>query len=156
MFFFYPYVQMLPNWSKNLHDTQTQQILNIYYWNFLLDNVGGCKSMWKVHSCGTTASNCKATQNNGFKICRLIWVGTVPFFEWGQHFVIWRWSEWRFNQKANPNLISKLLPLKITIDIPITISYIIKLQCLKFGLWVVTSNMQTSIPWELSKKKIDL
>ena len=30
--------------------------------------------------------------------------------------------------KTNPNLFSKLLPLKTTIDIPITISYITKLQ----------------------------
>ena len=27
-----PYVQMIPDWSKYLHDTQTQHIINIYCW----------------------------------------------------------------------------------------------------------------------------
>ena len=39
-----------------------------------------------------------------------------------------------FIKNLNPNLISKLLPLKTTIDIPIIISYITKLQHIKFGL----------------------
>ena len=32
-----PYVQIIGNWFENLHDTWTQQILNIYRWNFWLD-----------------------------------------------------------------------------------------------------------------------
>jgi hypothetical protein len=62
--------------------------------------------------------------------------------------------EWRFDKKKiNSNLFSKLLPLKTTIDIPHTISFIAELQCSKFGLEVVTSSMQTSIRLDLSKKK---
>ena len=117
--------------------------------------VGGCKSMWKVCYCGTIVSNSKALQkskNNSFKMCEPIWVGILPLFWMRVTFVIWRWFEWRFNQKFNPNLISKLLPLKTIIDIPIIISYITKLQQLKFGLWIVTSNLQTSIQLDLSKK----
>ena len=37
-------------------------------------------------------------------------------------------------KKPNPNLISKLLPLKTSIDIPIIISYTTKLHPFKFGL----------------------
>ena len=33
MFIIDPYVQMIPNWSKNVRDTQMQHILNIYHWN---------------------------------------------------------------------------------------------------------------------------
>ena len=57
-----------------------------------------------------------------------------------------------FNQNTNPNLISKLLPLETNIDIPIMISYVTKLQCLKFGLFVVTSNLQTFVRLDLSNK----
>jgi hypothetical protein len=32
-FFVDRYVQMIINWYENLHDTQTQHIHNIYYWN---------------------------------------------------------------------------------------------------------------------------
>ena len=52
-------------------------------------------------------------------------------------------------KNTNPSLVFKLLPLKITIDIPIIILYIIKLQLLKYGLRVVTSNMQTLIRFDL-------
>ena len=45
-----------------------------------------------------------------------------------------------------------MLPLKTNIYIPIVISYIVELQRLKFGFWVVTSNLQTSIQLDLSKK----
>ena len=38
-----PYVQIIPNWSENLHDTQMQHILNNYYYNFSWTCVGGCK-----------------------------------------------------------------------------------------------------------------
>ena len=44
--------------------------------------------------------------------------------------------------KTNPNLISRMLPLKATIGIPIRISYVTKLQHVKFGLWIVTSNLK--------------
>ena len=44
------------------------------------------------------------------------------------------------------------MPLETTIGIPIIIFYIIKLQCLKFGLWVVISNLQTCVRWDLSTK----
>ena len=47
-------------------------------------------------------------------------------------------------KKLNLNLIYKLLPLKTTIGIPIMICYIVELECLKCGLWVLTCNMQTS------------
>ena len=57
-----------------------------------------------------------------------------------------------FNQNTNPNLISKLLPLKTNIDIPIMISYVTKLQCLKFGLSIVISNLQTFVRLDLSNK----
>ena len=46
--------------------------------------------------------------------------------------------------------------LKTAIDIPIIIFYMIKLQHLKFGLWVDTSNLQTSIWLNLSKKRLQI
>ena len=36
----------------------------------------------------------KESQNNGLKICKPVWVGILPSFEWGWHFGIWSWFEW--------------------------------------------------------------
>ena len=55
-----------------------------------------------------------------------------------------------------PKIISKLLPLKTTIDTLIIISSIIELQHLKSGPCEVTSNLQTSIRSDLSKKALEL
>ena len=77
----------------------------------------------------------------------------TPLLNKGNIFFIWRWFEWRFEQKTNLNLISIMLPLKTTIDIPIIISYTTKLQPLKYRLWVIASNMQTSIRLDLSWEK---
>ena len=49
---------------KKFYDTQTQHVLNIYCWFFCWTYVGGCKWTWKVHNCGTVASNCKASPKN--------------------------------------------------------------------------------------------
>ena len=87
-------------------------------------------------------------KNNDFEIFELNWVGIWPLF-WFKVTFCHRWFEWMFDNKTNPNLIYKLLPLKTTIDIPHTISFIAKLQILKFGLWVVTSSMNTSIRLDL-------
>ena len=76
-------------------------------------------------------------------IASLFWMRVI--------FGIWSWFEWRFDKKTNPNLIFKLLPFKVTIDIPIIISYIIELQCLKSGFWIVTSKMQTPTWLDSSK-----
>ena len=99
--------------------------------------------MWKMRSCGTTISNCNASQksqNNGVKISKLIWVGKWPLFQ--MILTSYRsgmiWVEVR--SKTNPNLVSKLLPLMTPIAIPLIISYIIELQWLKSELWVVTSH----------------
>ena len=48
------------------------------------------------------------------------------------------------------------MPLHTIMDIFILISYIIERQHFKFGLGIATSNLQTSIQLDLSKKKIDL
>ena len=55
--------------------------------------------------------------------------------------------------KTKTNLISKLLLLETTIDIPMIISYITELERSKFGLRVVTPNLQILIHLDLSKKK---
>ena len=47
---------------RNLHEAQMQHIINITIRISSWTCVGGCKSMWKVHTCGTVASNCKASQ----------------------------------------------------------------------------------------------
>ena len=133
-----------------------QHIPNIHHWNFDWTFVGGCKSMWKVRNCGTVVLNYKASQRMRKKksfqdlwidlsrcIASLFWMRVI--------FGIWSWFEWRFDKKTNPNLIFKLLPFKVTIDIPIIISYIIELQCLKFGFWIVTSKMQTPTWLDSSK-----
>jgi hypothetical protein len=54
-----------------------------------------------------------------------------------------------FGNDFSGGMIIKIQPqywhVQTSIDIPIMISYILKFQCLKFGLWIVTSNLQTSI-----------
>ena len=79
------------------------------------------------------------SQNNGFKTCELIWVGIMPFFWMRATLCCLQKIGVEVRSKTNPDLISKLLTLKTTIAIPIIISYIIKLQHLKSGLWVVTN-----------------
>ena len=67
----------------------------------------------------------KNSQNNGFKICELIWVGTLPpLLNEGNIFP--SRDDFRAGsiKKTNPILISKSSALKTTIDIPIIISYV--------------------------------
>ena len=109
--------------------------------------------MWKGHSRGNVASNCKTSeksQNIG------LWVDLskyiAPLANEGNIMSFQDDLSGGSLNKNQPNLISKLLPLKTTINIPMIISYITKFQCLKFGFWVVTSTLQTSIQLDLSKK----
>ena len=113
--------------------------------------------MWKGHSRGNVASNCKTSeksQNIG------LWVDLskyiAPLANEGNIMSFQDDLSGGSLNKNQPNLISKLLPLKTTINIPMIISYITKFQCLKFGFWVVTSTLQTSIQLDLSKKYVDL
>ena len=69
--------------------------------------------MWKVHSYGTTTSNCKASQ----KITK----------QWFQDLFGDDLSGGAIKIRAL-RLISKLIPLKTIVGIPIIISYTIKLQ----------------------------
>ena len=94
------------------------------------------------------------SQNNGFKICELIWVGAFPLF--------WNRVTLCHLTKCYPNDLSggsiensKLLPLKTTLHILILFSYIIELQRLKFGLKVVTSNLKHLHNW-ICQKALDL
>lgn len=89
-------------WHSNISYPKTYTI-ELFCWT----------STWKVRNCGIVASIWKRPQKshkNGFKIWKLIWVNELPSIWWGWHLVIWRWFQWRLNQKTNPNLISKLLP----------------------------------------------
>ena len=108
-----PYVQMIPNWPEYLHETQTYNILNIFCWILKLHMCWWCKSMWKVHNCGTATSNYKASQkskNNGFKIWESIWIGVLPLSLMRVIFVTWWWFKWRFDfYFLTTNLISKVL-----------------------------------------------
>ena len=65
----------LENYMTLKHNISQTSVIGIFY----LDMCCGCKSMWKVHSCGTATSNCiaspKLTKTNSFKIRELIWVG---------------------------------------------------------------------------------
>ena len=63
MYFVDPYVQMVPNWSEILHDTPTQNIINIYLWkkNLVEHVLVGVNPYGKVRNCGTAASNYKAS-----------------------------------------------------------------------------------------------
>ena len=54
----------------------------------------------------------KKSQNNGFKICELIWVLLIWRRVTSCHFKIWRWFAWTCDQKTNPNQKLKMLPLK--------------------------------------------
>jgi hypothetical protein len=76
MFFVEPYVQMIPNWSENLHDTQTQHILNIYHSQILvrhvLVGVNPCEKCRVVAPLPQIAMLPTKLQNNGFKICEMI------------------------------------------------------------------------------------
>ena len=79
-----PYVQMISNWYEDMHDTQTQHILNIYHGNFKWDmywwvliHVEGVH-LW--HRCLKLQSFPKKSQNSGFKICEPIWLGTLSLF----------------------------------------------------------------------------
>ena len=58
--------------------------------------------------------------------------------------------------QINPNLISKPMPLKTIINIPIIISYIIELQRSKFGLGALTYDLQTSIWLDLARRKVQI
>ena len=84
MFFDDPYVQMIPDWFENMHDTQMQHILNIYYSKILVGHVYVC-----IDPCGKCtivallpqiAKVPRKSQNNGLKISKLIWIGTFPLF----------------------------------------------------------------------------
>ena len=134
----------------------TQDILNIYHWNFLVGHVlvgvAPCRRCAVATSLPQIVQHLKKSQNNSLKICELILIGMLPLF-WmrvtNYHLMkIWMHIWW----KTNPNLIYKLLPLKTTIDILIIISHILELQHSKFALWVITSNLQTSIWLDLSWK----
>ena len=148
MFFFVdPYVQLIPNWSKNLHDTQMQHILTssvgIFSWTCVggWNPCGGCTIVTPLPQIAKLPKNQKVVGPRfGANLSRYI----APLWIGGK-FCHLEMIEWRLDWKTNPNWSSKLLPLKTTIDIPIIISYIMKLSHLKFGLWVVTSNLQTFI-----------
>ena len=74
-----PMCKMFPNWYEILQDIQMQHVLNIYYWNFYL-GVNPC-GMWAVVAPLPQIAKLPITsQNNGFKICEMIWVGMSPLF----------------------------------------------------------------------------
>ena len=55
--------------------------------------------------------------------------------------------------RDQPQLVSKSMPLKTTMDIPIIIACITRIWHLKSKLWVVTSYMQTYMQLDLSLEK---
>ena len=129
-FYVDPNVQMISNWAESLHDTWTQHILNIYCWNFSWTYAGGWTSMWKLHSCGTVASNLqgfpKKSQNSGCKIVSWFWACILPLF-WMRvtfYHLEMIWAEVQANNEPEYNSYTAL---ETIIDIPIIISYIIEL-----------------------------
>ena len=147
MFFVGPYVQIIPNWFEKLHDIHMQ-----IYIGHVLVGVNPCARCTIVAPLPQIAELPRKSQNNGFKICELIWVGLLPIFWMRIIFchleMIWVevWSKnqpW-FNFKivatqdhywhSYYNLLHK------------------KILTVKFGLLVVTPNLQTSIQLDLSKK----
>ena len=79
---------------------------------------GGCmETRVPIGNVGGIEESPKKSEYNCFKICQLIW---ATYF----HLEI-KWVEVQLKKKnPHPNLGCKLLALKATIDIPITISYI--------------------------------
>ena len=91
--------------------------------------------MWKVCSCGSIVSNRNLNE------------GSILSF--GDHDL-----RGGSIKKPNLSLITPLLPLNTTIDIPIIISHVHDRTSTFeiWTVWVVTSNLQTSIRLDLSKR----
>ena len=76
----------------------------------------------------------KKSQNNGFKIFELLWVDVLPLF-WVKNNVFYLDMTWVVVDRKNITPIYFLSwgPSRPLLGIPIIISYIIELQCLKLG-----------------------
>ena len=152
MFFVDPHVQIIPIDMKFCKTLKHNIFLTLNSWSFLARHV-----LVGVNSCGRCvvvallpqiAKLREISQNNGFKICELIWVGKVPLYWMKVSFCHLEMIWVEVQSKNQPQF---KFWIKTTIDIPIIISYITKPQHLNFGLWVVTPNLQTSIRLDWSK-----
>ena len=107
MSFVNPYVQMTSNrFSWHSKATYPKHLPLEFLVGHVLVGVNPCGRCIVVAPPPQIAKLSQKLQNNVSNTYELIWINIWPSF------FIWRWFEWRLEQKINCNLICKLLPLE--------------------------------------------